>query len=183
VTSAEVRVFREAAQVCLTLLCCLTMKRAIAKVASQPLNLWRLYDGCLFDTIAISFGKRFGSARHEDLYWTKLFPDSCKAHTRIAVWADQEYLKEMRDYRNRYVAHHELDHERRPQKHPHLGNSETLAEQLYIEIHAALSRVDRAENLPAPERVTGGSRHATEAHWEKIATTAAKAVEGRSDRL
>lgn len=87
----------------------------------------------------------------------------------------------MRDYRNRYVDHHELDDERRPEKHPNLGKAKTLAEQLYIEIHAALSWVDRAENLPAPEQVTGGNLHAIAAHWETIATTAAKAVEGWSD--
>ena len=186
-TANEIRLFREAAQVLLTLLRCVAMKRSLDIGANEHLNFFRLYDSCLMDVAVISWCKVLGSER-EKLNWKKLFPESAtNARMELkksldAITGDLDALTgEIRKYRDTYVAHHDTDETKRALSHPSLDPLQLIGFAIYRHIYSALADVNRAQKLPFPESISDLSLEKIETHWREIASAAKLATQHFSD--
>ena len=173
-TSKENQMFREAAQVLLTLLRCISMKRALNCTEEDKLNLFRVYDGCLMDTIAVSWCKLFGSER-EDLHWKNLYPNTATSvqqalSNELETASDgfDALSEKLRNYRDTYVAHHDLDTIKRATNHPKLDPLQKTGQILYKRIHNTLSGVGQDQQLPKPDAITGSQLSEIDEHWRKI---------------
>ncbi|MDZ4792375.1 MAG: hypothetical protein SGJ17_14415 [Hyphomicrobiales bacterium] len=95
------------------------MKRALQNNDNWSLTFFSLYDVCLMDVAVISWWKIFGENK-EALNWKRL----------VSVQLKNEFLQnnvgfdsihaDIKKYRDKYVAHHELNESRRPSHHPDL---------------------------------------------------------------
>jgi hypothetical protein len=176
--------FREAAQVLLTLLRCISMKTALAGEPSNHLNFFRLYDACLMDVAVVSWCKMFGSERNNDLYWTRLRPPSStqerqsleKELTEASGGNLASLSTLIRNYRDTYVAHHDLDVAKRASQHPDLVPLQMTGQVLYRHVHRSLDLHGQAAGLPSPDSVTGTGLRRIEAEWKKIAAAARAAT-------
>ncbi|WP_297977621.1 hypothetical protein [uncultured Amaricoccus sp.] len=170
----------------LTLLRCISMKRALAADGTDHLNFFRLYDACLMDVSIMSWCKLFGS-RNEQLHWTALFPDcddqqSLKGDLDPAAGGDLDALSTtIRNYRDTYVAHHDLKESKRAKAHPHLSTLQATGQVLYIAVYEALQRRDRTNRLPRPDMITGASLAEIERQWRVIGDAARSATRDLSD--
>lgn len=163
------------------------MKGALDAENGPTLNFFYLYDGCLMDVAVISWCKCFGS-RKEALHWTKLndlLPNGPVKDELDAVLGQPGALealsKKLRNYRDTYVAHHDLGQENRAKIHPRLAPLRDTGTVLYGHVFGALSRIGRAEYLPPPDGICGASRSRLEAHWRDIAQTAKRALKDFTD--
>lgn len=163
------------------------MKRAIGVREDDQLNFFRVYDGCLMDTIPLAWCKLFGSGR-EATNWKKLFPETAtpvrpklERKLRQAVDDLDALSKELRNYGDTYVAHHDFDPSKRALTHPCLDPLRDTGEILYDEVFNALATVQRVEGLPEPSKIRSPMRDEIEAHWAEIASAARNATRGFGD--
>ena len=180
-TDDEKRALREAAQVLLTLLTSVAIKRAIKVSENERLTLIRHYDWCLMDEIVISWCKLFGSKRTEKIHFQNLpVIDSTALQSDLDSACGAVGLagisKRIRKYRDTYVAHHDLDQSKRATQHPKLDPLRDTGEILYREVYDKLSAVGNANGLPDPDGITGTERDKIGKHWESIARKARDAV-------
>lgn len=103
---------------------CVALKRAIAAADPDPaLNFWRVLHGNLLDVAVLDWCKLFGSddEEHQQVHWKNVFADKAAfragllAHVHIDQDAWRGYWQQMKDYRDRHVAH--LDFNRRDVTH------------------------------------------------------------------
>ncbi|WP_370303613.1 hypothetical protein [Pseudooceanicola sp.] len=163
------------------------MKRAIGVDASDRLNFFRLYDGCLMDEAAISWCKLFGSPK-ESLHWERLFPQSAttvrprlECELRASVDNLDDLSKSLRNYRDTYVAHHDLSQTKRAKSHPKLEPLRKTGWILYREIHNVLSDAGQDHGLPEPLQINGQRLKEIERHWQKVSNAARAATKEFSD--
>ena len=182
-TSEETRMFREAAQVLLMLLRCISMKRALGVSSDDHLNFFRLYDSCLTDGAVLAWCKIFGSKNNEKLHWQKLFPSSCTAFLNLtgelekAAGCNLEDLsKSIRNYRNTFVAHHDLDEAKRAKVHPHLDPLRCTGQLMYAAVFTALYQSGSSYALPKPDAIMGHNLLTIEKNWESIIAAARSAT-------
>ncbi len=177
----EVRRLREAAQVALTVLRCVTMKRAlVASGHGGSYNFFNLYDGCLTDVAVLAWCKLFGS-NAEETHWKNLFPDTHHAALRgriaDAIAAEQQDYEalwdELKNYRDKLAAHHTYDESTRPARYPFLGGVRRSAFVLYEEIWARLNSLQQASSLPQLDATTS---ERMERQWTEVARAAVIAV-------
>ena len=96
------------------------LRRQLTAVsADPPLAFWRLIYGDLSDIVVLEWCKLFGSDDEErqPLHWKHIVPDQVRFRNELfaqlgiyeSKW--RSYWNEMKDYRDKSVAHHDL---RRP---------------------------------------------------------------------
>ena len=178
-TRDEVRMFRESAQVLLTLLRCISMKKALSIDSSNQLNFFRLYDACLMDVSVISWCKIFGAEKNQDIHWRKLFPDTTtEVRRNLEVQLEGQSSRvttlsdEIRKYRDTYAAHHDLDQTKRASAHPHLAPMGKTGLIVYRAVYEVLRGVEYVQGLPSPDRISGQHLKTIEDQWRAISDAA-----------
>jgi len=188
VKSEDTRKLREAAQVLLAVLRCVSMKRALSASSHDTLNFYKLYDGCLMDITVISWCKLFGSDR-ESLHWTKLIAAlGIQDRDLFLVQLDEaagdkfESLSESsRNYRDTYAAHHDLDTDKRTKQYPVLEPLRATAHLLYSAVWDFLNNGNAAYRLPMPDVLTGNSLRKIELGWSEIAKASRRGTHGLTE--
>ena len=186
-TQEDVRHLREAAQVLLMLFRCVSMKRALDAANGPKLSFFYLYDSCLMDVAVISWCKLFGSEK-EKLYWTRLpdLPEQqfLKVEFDHAL-KDQHSLDALslsvRNYRDTYVAHHDLNETKRAKAHPLLDPVRATGIVLYRRIYQALRRENCHNGLTVADEHFEASLNDQELHWHNIIDAAKTVVKDFSD--
>jgi len=160
------------------------MKMSLAVDKHDRLNFFRLYDGCLMDVAVISWCKFFGSSK-ENLFWLRLFPEVAPGHTELrgrlleAAQGDLKALSETtRNYRDTYVAHHDLNETKRAKDHPSLHPLQATGQVLYKEVYSTLDSHGYAGGLPHPDRIMGTGLREIEAQWKRIVEAVRTATQG-----
>ncbi len=187
-TDEEIRKFREAAQIILTLLRCISMKRALHVTERDELNFFRLYDGCLMDVAAISWCKIFGTDAEES-HWKKLFPEDERRQIRSELQSSLENLnlkfgdlwEETVSYRNKYVSHLCLDKNQRPSTHIDLAPLQATGFTIYEKVFEKLKGPSKTEGLSHPSEISNLRLRSIEEHWRKIAMLARDATKNLKD--
>ena len=163
------------------------MKRALGVTEDDHLNFFRLYDGCLMDVAVISWWKIFGNQRDAS-HWRNLFRSEChrriesKLHEVAGCERHYDFLrKEVRAYRNKYVAHHEFEHSTRPSRHPCLTALRDTGWVIYDELFRSLSFAGMSYGLADPNNISGDRLERIEAHWREISIVAREATKSLRD--
>lgn len=93
------------------------LRRALSAVRADPhLVFWRLIYGDLSDIVVLEWCKLFGSDDDErqPLHWKNVVPDPNKFRTdlfsRLQIYESKwrSYWREMKQYRDQSVAHHDI---------------------------------------------------------------------------
>jgi hypothetical protein len=79
-------------------------------------------------------------------------------------------------YRDKYVAHHDLDESKRPVSYPNLSPLQATGQELYREVYNSLGSFGYAEGLPSADKITGQNLDSIEDNWKKIADVARSAT-------
>jgi len=155
--------------------------------AEDKLNFFRLYHGALMDGIVIDWWKVFGSDGDAS-HWKKLFPAEDHKNIRTAIFsalADSgekctldSIWKEIRNFRNTYVAHLDFDEGNRAAKFPMLSPLRISGEVVYGKLFEVLDKAGRARGFPVPNQIKGDARVGDLDHYKKIVLTARKCLEG-----
>ena len=173
-------------QILLTLLRCVAMKRALSSsTEADHLNFFKLYDGCLTDVAVLSWIKVFGG---REGHWRRCFTDIyCKdiqIELEKLVDGDAGYEKlrnEIKNYRDTYVAHHDLDVTKRAKSHISLDPLKETGEVMYARLFEFLKERDETSGLPLPSQLSGESAEQIVAHWSEIALVARLATSEFTD--
>jgi hypothetical protein len=187
VISEEQRALREAAHVLLTLLRCVSMKRALSISDDDQLNFFRLYDACLMDVVVLSWCKILGAPR-EQLYWPKLFPKSADSQDVIRNQLEaascggfEALSNSVRNYRDTFVAHHDVALAKRARTHPKLGPLQLTGQIVYRAVYMALDSDSSSEGLPHPDQIMGERVQQIESAWRNIGDAARAATQAFSE--
>jgi len=94
---------------------CIHQKRALTDIEKKPqLNFWLLIYGMLLDVAVLEWCKLFGTDS-EPTHWKRVVadPDRFRSDLLMALAIDElrwmEYWQDMKNYRDRHVAHHNWD--------------------------------------------------------------------------
>ena len=107
----------DAAEVLTNLVRNIHLRRELSAVRADPhLVFWRLIYGDLSDIVVLEWCKLFGSDDDErqPLHWKNVVPDPTKFRTdlfaRLQIYESKwrSYWREMKQYRDQSVAHHDI---------------------------------------------------------------------------